>query len=205
MANCGCEVEIKNKSESKVLIILLGINAFMFMVEISLGIFSESTALIADSLDMLADATVYGIGLYAVGRPAVAKIRAAHLSGILQIILGCSVFIDVVRRLIWGSEPVSLLMISVGLVALIANSICLALISKHREGEVHMRASWIFSKNDVIANIGIIIGGVLVYWSGSRYPDLIIGMVISAIVIRGGLSIVSEVNKEKRLNTESTV
>ena len=205
MANCGCEVEIKNKSESKVLIILLGINAFMFMVEISLGIFSESTALIADSLDMLADATVYGIGLYAVGRPAVAKIRAAHLSGILQIILGCSVFIDVVRRLIWGSEPVSLLMISIGLVALIANSICLALISKHREGEVHMRASWIFSKNDVIANIGIIIGGVLVYWSGSRYPDLIIGMVISAIVIRGGLSIVSEVNKEKRLNTESTV
>jgi len=198
MSGCGCEVEIKNKEQSRVLIILLGINAFMFFVEITLGILSESTALIADSLDMLADATVYGIGLYAVGRPLLAKIRAAHISGVFQIILGASVSVDVVRRFILGSEPESLFMVTVGIAALVANVICLTLIARHREGEVHMRASWIFSKNDVIANLGIIIGGLLVYVFESRYPDLIIGLAISIIVIRGGIQIFKDASNEKR-------
>ena len=129
MPNCDCEVKIKNRDESRTLIILLGINVFMFFVELTLGILSESTALIADSLDMLADATVYGIGLYAVGRSALAKINAASISGVFQIILGVSVTLDVVRRLIWGSEPESSLMIAIGILALIANTICLLLMS----------------------------------------------------------------------------
>jgi len=199
MAGCDCSVEIKNGEESKVLITLLVINAVMFVVEIVLGILSESTALIADSMDMLADAIVYGIGLYAVGRAAMVKIHAAHLSGIFQIILGSFVAIDVLRRTIIGSEPESLLMIIVGSVALIANIICLRLISRHRDGEVHMRASWIFSKNDVIANLGIIIGGGLVYLFDSRYPDLIIGLAISVLVIRGGIHIIKDAATERRL------
>lgn len=203
MSGCDCEVEIKNQRESRILIILLVINAFMFFTEITLGILSESTALIADSLDMLADATVYGIALYAVGRHALIKIKAAHLSGIFQIILGASVSLDVMRRLVWGSEPESFLMVAVGIMALIANIICLLLISKHKEGEVHMRASWIFSKNDVIANFGIIIGGGLVYLLDSRYPDLIIGMAISIIVIRGGMQIIKDASNERRLHHES--
>ena len=198
MSGCGCEVEIKNKEQSRVLIILLGINAFMFLVEITLGILSESTALIADSLDMLADATVYGIGLYAVGRPLLAKIRAAHISGVFQIILGVSVTVDVFRRFVLGSEPESLFMVVVGIAALVANVICLSLIARHREGEVHMRASWIFSKNDVIANLGIIIGGLLVFAMESRYPDLVIGLVISIIVIRGGIQIFKYASNEQR-------
>ncbi|MDH5712281.1 MAG: cation transporter, partial [Gammaproteobacteria bacterium] len=88
MSGCDCEIKINNQEQSRILIILLLINAFMFFIEITLGILSESTALIADSLDMLADATVYGIGLYAVSRSALAKINAASLSGIFQIILG---------------------------------------------------------------------------------------------------------------------
>ncbi|MCK5002961.1 MAG: cation transporter [Gammaproteobacteria bacterium] len=201
MPNCDCEVKIKNRDESRTLIILLGINVFMFFVELTLGILSESTALIADSLDMLADATVYGIGLYAVGRSALAKINAASISGVFQIILGVSVTLDVVRRLIWGSEPESSLIIAIGILALIANTICLLLISKHKEGEVHMRASWIFSKNDVIANIGIIISGVLVYLLDSRFPDLIIGMLISIIIIRGGIYILKDAHHEKQLQS----
>jgi len=203
MANCDCEIEISNKQEARVLVILLCINAFMFLIEITFGILSESTALIADSLDMLADAIVYGIGLYAVGKPLLAKINAAHASGIFQIILGISVFADVVRRLVWGSEPESFLMISVGVAALIANVICLRLISKHRSGEVHMRASWIFSKNDVIANVGIIAAGALVYTFNSRFPDLLIGFMISVIVIRGGLHIINDANEEKCKLTET--
>ena len=198
MADCGCEIEVKNKQESRVLLILLGINAFMFVAEISFGIISQSTALIADSLDMLADATVYGIALYAVGRSILAKIKAAYMSGIFQILLGISVAVDIVRRLIWGSEPVSVLMISIGIIALIANTICLILISKHKDGEVHMRASWIFSRNDVIANLGIIIGGFLVYLLDSRWPDLIIGLAITLIVIRGGINIVKDAANEKQ-------
>ncbi|MDH5612489.1 MAG: cation diffusion facilitator family transporter [Gammaproteobacteria bacterium] len=204
MAGCNCEVEINNHEQSRILIILLCINAFMFFIEITLGILSESTALIADSLDMLADATVYGIGLYAIGRAAQVKIKAAHISGIFQILLGIAVIMDAIRRLIWGSEPESLLIILIGLLALIANIICLLLISKHREGEIHMRASWIFSKNDVIANLGIIVSGVLVYLLSSRLPDLIIGIIISIIVIRGGIHIIKDVNNEKELLTKTT-
>jgi len=203
MSNCDCDITIKNKEESSVLITLLAINACMFIIEIALGIYSESTALIADSLDMLADATVYGIGLYAVGRSLLSKIRAAYVSGIFQVLLGASVLFEVLRRFIWGSEPESLLMISVGIVALVANIICLKLIFKHRQGEVHMRASWIFSKNDVIANLGIIFGGILVYVLESRYPDLIIGLLISIIVIRGGIHICKDARNEKRLALEA--
>ena len=174
----------------------------MFVAEITFGIISESTALIADSLDMLADATVYGIGLYAVGRPMLSKIRAAYISGVFQIVLGATVAIDIIRRLILGSDPESLLMIIIGSIALIANTICLMLISKHKDGEVHMRASWIFSKNDVIANLGIIIGGCLVYFLNSRLPDIIIGIAITLIVIRGGILIVKEAAKEKQLQAD---
>jgi cation diffusion facilitator family transporter len=197
MSSCGCEVEIKNREQAKVLFTLLGINLFMFVVEIVLGILSDSTALIADSLDMLADATVYGIGLYAVGKSVDHKIHAANLSGVFQILLGSMVLIDVIRRLVWGSEPQSLFMIGVGFAALIANLVCLRLIQKHRAGEVHMRASWIFSKNDVLANLGIIIGGLLVYGLNSRIPDLVIGLIITIIVIRGGLHIVRDAASEK--------
>ena len=204
MSDCGCEIEIKNRGEGRVLKILLSINAFMFIAEITLGILSESTALIADSLDMLADATVYGIGLYAVGKEAFVKIKAAHISGIFQIILGASVFMDILRRAILGSEPESFLMIFVGIAALIANIICLHLISKHKKGEVHMRASWIFSKNDVIANLGIILGGGLVYLLDSRFPDLIIGLAISIIVIRGGIHIVKDANNEKQIQLKGS-
>lgn len=197
MTDCGCEIQIKNKNEGKILIILLSINAVMFVTELIFGIWSESTALIADSLDMLADATVYGIALYAVGKSLLKKINAAHLSGVFQILLGIMVCVDVLRRFFTGSDPVSTLMITVGCFALIANIICLVLISKHKHGEVHMRASWIFSKNDVIANIGIILSGILVYLLDSRFPDLIVGMIISILVIRGGIFIIKDAKTER--------
>ncbi len=197
MSGCGCEIEIRDREQRRVLIILLAINGMMFVAEFGLGILSESTALIADSLDMLADAGVYGIGLYAVGRAAVHKIRAARWSGLFQILLGLGVLADILRRAIFGSEPESWMMMAVGAVALVANVICLILIARHREGEVHMRASWIFSKNDVIANLGIILGGVLVHLLDSRYPDILIGLAIVTLVIRGGLHILQDARREQ--------
>lgn len=197
MSSCGCEFEIKNKAQSAVLKKLLLINAVMFVIEITLGVMAESSALIADSLDMFADAAVYSIGLYAVGRSQTAKNYAANISGVLQIILGLMVIVDVLRRYLYGSEPDPSLMIIIGVIALMANLVCLKLLSRHRDGEVHMRASWIFSKNDVIANIGIILSGIIVYWSGQSLTDLMIGFVISLVVIRGGFEILKDVRKEK--------
>ena len=197
MSDCGCEMEARNAQERKTLVAVLGINAFMFVLELALGLVAESTGLIADSLDMLADASVYSISLYAVGRSAALQGRAAAFSGIGQSVLALLVLVDVLRRFVLGSEPVSGLMVGVGALALIANSICLALISRHREGGVHMRASVIFSTNDVIANLGVIVSGVLVWALGSRYPDLVIGLAIAAVVLRGGIRIMRETREHR--------
>ncbi|MCG8599919.1 MAG: cation transporter [Verrucomicrobiales bacterium] len=192
MSNCDCQKAGEEIKERSVLVTLLAINGFMFLVEIVLGILADSTSLVADSLDMLADATVYGIALYAVGRAASVKTKAAKLSGWFQIALAAGVFGDIIRRFIFGSDPDFWFMLGVGVAALIANVVCLVILSKHRKGEVHMRASWIFSKNDVIANVGIIIGGALVYFTQTRWPDLIIGLFITAVVLRGGIFILKD-------------
>ena len=197
MSSCDCSVEIETREQKKVLIFLLVINAVMFVLELAMGIIAESTGLIADSLDMLADAIVYGIGLYAVGRVATAKIRAALLSGIFQIILALGILAEITRRVFWGSDPEPLYMLAISVIALAANVVCLMLIAKHRNGEVHMRASWIFSKNDVIANLGVIFSGSLVYILGSRWPDLVIGAIIVLIVLRGGAGIIIDARHEE--------
>jgi len=196
MSNCDCEIEIKDKTQSRVLKILLCINAAMFVFEFSVGWWAESTALIADALDMLADAMVYAVGLYAVGKALEVKIKAATLSGILQLLLGLMVLLDIIRRLMQGSEPVSFLMIGMGTIALIANIICLRLIMAHRKGDVHMRASWIFSKNDVIANVGVIVAGILVWSLDSRWPDIVIGTAVAIVILLGAKSIIMDARKE---------
>ncbi|WP_237064839.1 cation transporter [Microbulbifer guangxiensis] len=184
--------------ERNTLVALLSINAFMFFLELVLGLIAQSTGLLADSLDMLADAFVYGLSLYAVGKAVTKKASAARVSGYLQILLGVGVLLEVIRRLVFGSEPQSTLIVVVGIVALLANVACVALISKHRAGGVHMRASWIFSVNDVFANLGVILSGCLVAITGSRYPDLLIGMIIAALVVRGGLQIVREAREAEK-------
>jgi len=171
--------------EARVLRWLLAINGVMFVVEIAAGWLAQSTGLLADSLDMFADAAVYGLALYAVGRDAAHKMRAARLSGWFQLLLALGAMSEVVRRLFLGSDPAPPLMMGIALIALTANIACLALLSRHRAGGVHMKASWIFSTNDVLANIGVILAGVLVAWTGSNYPDLIVGAAISLLVFNG--------------------
>ncbi|MBB68021.1 cation transporter [Alteromonas sp. K632G] len=201
MSGCGCEVEIKDASQKRVLYWLLGINATMFFVEMTVGILADSTALIADSMDMLADAVVYGIGIYAVGKSILHKAKAAQISGYFQLLLGVIILIDITRRLFLGSEPISSLMIGMGFIALSANVACLMIIRNHKNDEVHMRASWIFSANDVIANMGVIIAGVLVVWLDSRIPDLVIGCIVSIVVLRGAWMILKDA-KQEVLNNE---
>ena len=194
---CDCRVEDTKEIQHHVLFLLLAINATMFCLELAAGILANSTALLADSLDMLADATIYGIALYAVGKGDLVKRRAAFASAILQGVLGLFVVGEVVRHFLYGSEPTSLVMIAVGGVALAANASCLWLLRDQRRGEVHMRASWIFTRTDALANLGTIIAGGFVLGTGSALPDLIVGAAISLVVLRGSFEIIREVASEK--------
>jgi len=197
MPECDCHKAAEALAQQKVLYWLLGINATMFLLEGVSGVIAQSTALIADSLDMLADAVVYALSLYAVGRSPLRKIRAASLSGIFQISLAGVVLVDVIRRFFLGELPQTAFMVGVGAIALVANVTCLWLIAKHRKGEVHMRASWIFSKNDVIANLSVIGAGILSAVLRSRFPDLIVGLGITALVLWGGIAILRETREER--------
>lgn len=194
---CDSEFDEAAHLERRTLTILLALNALMFVVELGAGLFANATGLLADSLDMFADASVYAIALYAVGRGRRLQASAATLSGVLQITLGLGVLVDVVRRSFTGVEPLSLAMVVVGLLALAVNATCLVLISRHRDGGVHMRASYIFSANDVLQNIGVIVSGGLVALLGSRWPDLIVGAGIAVLVVRGGLHILREAREER--------
>jgi Co/Zn/Cd efflux system component len=184
MSACGCAAAAA-KAEAGTLRWLLAINALMFLIEIIAAWLAQSTGLLADSLDMFADAAVYGIALYAVGRAAGHQLTAARLSGWLQLLLAIGTLAEVMRRLVFGSTPEALPMISIATLALIANLACLMLLAKHRDGGAHMQASWIFSTNDVLANLGVILAGALVAWTGSNLPDLVIGALIGLLVLNG--------------------
>src|SRR5258708_1630467 len=195
--SCDCHREDNVEIQRHVLVLLLAINATMFCLECLAGILANSTALLADSLDMLADAAIYGIALYAVGKPDSAKRTAALTSGIFQGVLGLLVASEVIRHFLYGSEPTSLVMIIVGAAALAANISCLWLLRKQRRGEVHIRASWIFTRTDALANLGTIFGGGLVLATRSALPDLIVGAAISLVVLYGSFEIVRDVAAEK--------
>jgi len=185
----GPEQPVDVAAERRVLRWLLAINAVMFVAELGFGVIAQSTGLIADSLDMLADAGVYGISLYAVGRAAFAQRRSARVSGWLQLGLALFVLAEVGRRAWMGSEPSEGLMMGVAAVALVANLVCVALLARHRGGGVHMRASWIFTTTDALANLGVIGAGVLVAVTGSALPDLVIGALVGLLVLSGAVRI----------------
>lgn len=194
---CDCHRQDNVEIQRHTLVLLLVINATMFCVEVIAGILANSTALLADSLDMFADAAIYGIALYAVGKLHSVKRRAAFTSGIFQGVLGLMVVGEVIRRFLYGSEPTSLVMIMVGAAALAANVGCLWLLRKQRRGEVHMRASWIFTRTDALANLGTILAGGLVLAARSALPDLIVGAAISLIVLHGSFEIIRDAASER--------
>ncbi len=181
----------ENTNQKKLLWIVLVINFAFFIIEMATGIISKSMGLVADSLDMLADSFVYGISLFAVGGTLIRKKRIAKLAGYFQIILAIIGFVEVLRRF-FGTEtlPNFSTMIIVSILALIANGICLYILQKSKsKNEAHMKASMIFTSNDVIINLGVIIAGILVNWLSSNKPDLIIGTIVFVLVIQGAIRI----------------
>jgi Co/Zn/Cd efflux system component len=179
----------EDDTEARTLWTVLAINAAMFVAEGVAGWIAESTGLLADGLDMLADALVYGVALYAVGRRPLLKRRAARLCGGLQLVLAVTALAEVLRRARFGSEPEPPLMVAISVLALAANVTSLWLVGRHRHGGMHMKAAYICTTNDVLANLGVIAAAGLVAWTGSPVPDLVIGTAIAGVVLRGALRI----------------
>ena len=199
MTDCGCSPPpLETDAQKRALRIALVLNAVMFVVEITTGIMASSASLIADGLDMLSDAAVYAIALVAIGSSQRFKANAALFSGAALLVLGIALLVEVVRRFLEGSAPEGPWMIGIASIALVVNVVVLRLLSRHRSGEVHLRAAWIFTRADVVANAAVILSGIAVLATGSRLFDLIVGAAIGAYVVREAFEILSEARTARR-------
>lgn len=192
-ANCGCHADRpETVAQRRVLQIALALNATMFVVGLAAGLVGRSSGLIADSLDMLGDASAYAIALIAVRRSDLFKANVASLSGLLLALLGVAVLVDVVRRLVLGDQPEGTVMIAVASASLVVNATVLRLLGRVRDGGVHLNATWLFTRVDVIANAGVIAAGLLVLLTPFRFADMIVGVAIGLYVIKESVEILKE-------------
>lgn len=200
MSDCACSsAKADTLAQRRVLWFALALNSVMFVAETGTGLVAHSTGLIADGLDMLADAAAYAIALAAVTRSARFKANAATASGTILLLLGLGVLVEVGRRYLGAEQPDGHLMIVVGLVALLVNAAVLRMLGKQNRDEVHIHATWIFTRADVVANAAVIASGLAVLLTGNRTFDLIAGLGIGAFVIREALEILREAGRTRKL------
>ena len=202
MSDCcsdkACELEALRQRQTSVLKVVLGINAVMFIVEFSAGFVSGSTSLLADSLDMLGDALVYGFSLYAVARSQRTKAISALLKGIIMAVFGLLAAGQIVYRLVVPHVPSYEVIGVIGLLALAANGICFALLWRHRANDINMRSVWLCSRNDIIANAAVLAAAGGVWVTGRNWPDLVIGAAIAALFLKSAITILVESSRELR-------
>jgi Co/Zn/Cd efflux system component len=189
MANPDTHPADRN-NQIRLLWTVLSINFTFFIIEMITGLISRSMGLVSDSLDMLADAFVYGISLLAVGGTVKMKKNTAKTAGIVQFALAITGFAEVLRRFIFiESIPGHKMMIIVSSFSIIANGLCLYLLQRSKSDEAHIKASMIFTSNDVLINIGVIIAGILALLFHSNIPDLVIGTIVFMIVFKAAVKI----------------
>lgn len=205
MADCcndkACEIEALRERQSSILKIVLGINAVMFFVELTAGLLAGSVSLIADSLDMLGDALVYGFSIYVVARGARMKAKAALLKGGIMGAFGLFVFGQAMYKMIFPHVPVFETIGLIGLLALAANSICLALLWRYRADDINMSSVWLCSRNDIIANVSVLCAAVGVWLTSSGWPDILVGLALSALFLRSALFVLRQAKTELRAIT----
>jgi Co/Zn/Cd efflux system component len=186
------EIETLRGEHRKVLVVVLVINAVLFVVEAGAGLLAHSTALLADSLDMLGDALVYGFSLYVLWRSAEWKAIAAVLKGIVMAAFGIGVLAEAFYKMTVGVVPVAETMGIIGLLVLLGNGLCFLLLFRHRSDDLNMRSTWLCSRNDIIANISVLVAAVGVKGLDSSWPDILIGAAIAALFLRSALTVLSE-------------
>ena len=191
-----CTVTAISERQRSVFRTVLWINVFMFILEAVAGILSYSTALLADSVDMLGDAIVYGVSLYVVGRGSVWQARAAMLKGIIMAAFGVGVLAQVGFKIVHGLVPSAEVMGVVGIMALAANLLCLRLLWQRRGDDINMRSAWVCSRNDVIGNVGVLVAAIAVRFTTSLWPDVVIGLLIAALFGRSAIAVIREASRE---------
>lgn len=199
------DLDASQAADRRILWWVLLINVGQCLVGVVVGLWAASTAVIGAALDNLADASVYGVSLYAVGRAASIKVRVARLSGWLLIGLAGTLAVEVLRRFFGGEAPVGPAMMAMAAVNAALNIVCLRLLKRHRGEDVNFKASAIFTNNDSIVNLAIVLSGALVMWWGSNLPDLVLGLVVAGIAGNGGREILAEAREAaEKANSETT-
>jgi cation diffusion facilitator family transporter len=178
--------------QGRVLVIVLAVNFTMFCIEFGGGLLSGSTALLADSLDMLGDSFVYGFSLFVLHRSAVWRARSALAKGGVMAAFGVGVLLDAAFRLRTGVPPMVPAMAAIGTLALVANAACFSLLWRHRADDINLQSTWLCSRNDLIANGAVLVAAVLVAWSRSPWPDFVVGMSIAVLFLRTAFSVLRE-------------
>src|SRR6266478_1880703 len=176
-----CEVREIPREQRRVLHVVLWINVLMFLVESVAGILANSTALFADSVDMLGDAIVYGFRLYVISRGLFWQARAALLKGVIMAAFGLGVLVQVAVKIARGLPPTVEVMGAVGALAFAANLLCLVLLWRQRSDDINMRSACVCSRNDVIGNAGVLVAAAAVALTGSPWPDIVIGLLVAGV------------------------
>ena len=187
-----CEIRPVHAQQRRVLRLVLWINLGMFVAELVAGLIAHSTALLADSVDMLGDAIVYGFSLYVIARAPLWQHRAALLKGLIMAGFGIGIAAEVASKLARGLTPEAGIMWVVALAALVANAYVLARLWRHRADDINMRSAWLCSRNDVIANGGVLLAALGVGWSGSAWPDILVGLAIAALFVTSAAGVIRD-------------
>lgn len=191
-SNASCEIEKLQVRQSKTLKIVLALNAGMFIIEIVAGIMARSTALLADSLDMLGDALVYGLSLYVVRRNDSWKAGSALLKGLIMAVFGVCVLAEGGYKLLYPQIPHYETIGLIGLLALAANGVCFLLLWRHRSEDINMQSVWLCSRNDILANVLVLLAAAGVWVTASQWPDLVVGLCIALIFLRSAVSVIRD-------------
>lgn len=192
------ELEELRQQQSKTLWIVLSINGAMFCLELLVGLLAGSVALQADSLDMLSDTLVYGFSLYAIGRSNRWRAGSALLKGSIMAIFGIAVLFQSIYKFLVGGIPESHFMFLMSALALVANVSCLLLLSRHRSDDINMRSTWLCSRNDIIANSSVFLAAILVAFTQSKLPDVVVGLLITTVFLKSAISILKDSYRELR-------
>lgn len=197
------QLDLSDATKRKTLWIVLALNVALAIGFFATGVFSSSSALIANGLDNSSDAIVYAISLFALRRGPSWKRGAARVSGVLLLIFAVGVLLDAWRRYITGSEPIGTTMMVMAVIAGGINLWSLFLLKRLKQPDVNLRAATTFSFNDFISNGGILIGGALVLWLGQNWPDLLVAIGIAIVAFMGAIEILRDAHREAKHEGES--
>src|SRR3990172_402173 len=186
-----CAIDGLRERQTAILRLVLLVNAAMFVVELVSGLLAGSVALLADSLDMLGDALVYGFSLYVVARGPVWKARASITKAAVMGLFGLFVFGKLVYKLLFPQLTMDETMGAIVALALAANGVCFALLWRHRAEDINMRSVWLCSRNDLIANAAVLLVALAVRITLSSWPDITIGALICAMFLHSAFLVAS--------------